>query len=311
MPADEFDTIERLFAPLTLGHPGAFGLTDDAAILAPRPGFDLVLTKDAIVEGVHFLPDDPPDLVARKLLRVNLSDLAAKGAEPVGYLLACAWSARDDWERRAAFAQGLAEDGRVFNLPLLGGDTVSTPGPASFSATLIGEVPSGAMVRRSGAREGDLLLVSGPIGDGMLGLAAARGQLADEDGYLLSRYRLPMPRLDLALCVRERAHASADISDGLLADAGHIAKASGLRLELELDRTPLSAAGRAWFDSQPDAEAALLSLARGGDDYELAIAAPEPVAGFIPVGRFVIGEGVAAFYRGGRLAVDQLGWRHG
>lgn len=311
MPADEFDTIERLLAPLTLGHPGALGLADDAALLSPRPGSDLVLTKDAIVEGVHFLPDDPPDLVARKLIRVNLSDLAAKGAEPIGYLLACAWSPRDDRGRRAAFARGLAEDGRLYNLPLLGGDTVSTPGPASFSATVIGEVPPGAMVHRSGAREGDLLLVSGPIGDGVLGLAAARGEVVDKDGYLASRYRLPTPRLDLALRVRMRAHASADISDGLLADAGHLAKSSGLRVELELDRMPLSAAGRAWFDAQPDSKAAALALAGGGDDYELAIAAPGPVDSFIPVGRFVVGEGVGAFYRGERLAVDRLGWRHG
>ncbi|MDB5438698.1 MAG: thiL [Caulobacteraceae bacterium] len=310
MPADEFDTIARLFSPLTLGHPGALDLLDDAAFLSPKLGFDLVLTKDALVEGVHFLADDPPDLVARKLLRVNLSDLAAKGAEPFGYMLACAWSPRDDWERRAAFAQGLAQDGREFGLSLLGGDTVSTPGPATFSVTMLGYVPSGAMRRRAGAREGDLLLVSGPMGDGVLGLAAARGELADADGYLASRYRLPAPRLDLRSVVREQARASADISDGLLADAGHIARAAGLSVEIELDHLPLSAAGRAWLESQVDLSSALLSLAAGGDDYELAIAAPGEVEGFIPVGRFAAGRGVAAFYRGAALEVEKLGWRH-
>ncbi|WP_313576014.1 thiamine-phosphate kinase, partial [Brevundimonas sp.] len=154
--AGEFETIQRLLKPLA--HPEwARGLADDVAALPSRPGHDLILTKDAIIEGVHFLPDDPLDTVAQKLLRVNLSDLAAKGAEPFGYLLACHWSPRCGWPEREAFVAGLRRDQAIFDISLLGGDTVKTPGPASFSATLLGWAPSGAAVSRAGARPGDLV----------------------------------------------------------------------------------------------------------------------------------------------------------
>ena len=192
---DEFGEISRLFRPLTRGAPGAFDLSDDAAVVPQRPGFDLVITKDAIVEGVHFLAGEAPELVGRRLARVNLSDLAAKGAEPFAAFLAVAWPAHFTQADRAAFAAGLGADLGDVGASLLGGDTVATPGPFTASLTALGWVPAGRMVRRAGARAGDQLWVSGAIGDGWLGLQAARKQIADPDGYLEGRYRRPQPRL--------------------------------------------------------------------------------------------------------------------
>lgn len=317
MPADEFETIARLLRPLTRGAPEALELLDDAAVLSSRPGFDLVITKDAIVEGVHFLPGDPLDLVARKLLRVNLSDLAAKAAEPFGYLLAVAWPHGSDWPQRELFARGLAEDGQTFGLSLLGGDTVSTPGPLWASVTMLGWVPEGRMVKRSGAQPGDLVVVSGTIGDGMLGLAAAGGEI--DDPALAERYRLPQPRLEMREVLRAHANGAADVSDGLLADAGHIAKASGCAVRIELEKVPLSPSARRWLEARPDPEAALLSLAAGGDDYEIVCAvAPDKLEAFkaaapLPVtvvGGFAQGEGVAVSLHGKALRAGELGYRH-
>ena len=172
----EFETIKRLLAPLA--HPEwGRGLNDDVAVVPSRAGYDLVLTKDSIVEGVHFLAEDPMDTVAQKLLRVNLSDLAAKGAEPFGYLLACHWSERCGWPERKTFVEGLREDQAKFGVALLGGDTVLTPGPASFCITLLGWAAKGRIVGRAGARPGDLVFVTGAIGDGWLGLQAAQDKL--------------------------------------------------------------------------------------------------------------------------------------
>ena len=325
--ADEFETIARLLRPLTGGAPEALNLADDAAVIPSRPGFDLVVSKDALVCGVHFLPDDPLDLVARKLLRVNLSDLAAKAAEPYGYFLAVAWPENTGWPERERFAAGLAKDQDLFGLRLFGGDTVATPGPLTLSVTIIGWVPQGRMVRRSGAQPGDHLLVSGEIGDGVLGLRAAQGRLAAmspaEIEALADRYRLPRPRLGLRAALLGHARAAADVSDGLLADAGRVAEASGLGLDLALEQVPLSAAAAAWAELQSDRAAALAALAAGGDDYEIACAvAPEEASAFIEsaravgvpvarVGVFRQGRGVAASFEGRPLAVDRLGYRHG
>ncbi len=285
---DEFGQIARLFRPLTQGVAEAFDLLDDAAAIPSRPGYDLVITKDALVEGVHFLPWEGPDLIARKLLRVNLSDLAAKGAEPYGYFLAVAWSPGFDWPQRLAFAEGLKVDGEAYGIVLLGGDTVSTPGPLTLCVTMLGWVPAGRMVRRGGARLGDLVLVSGTIGDGGLGLMAARGETADPDGAMARRYRLPEPRLELRDRLRAHAHAAADVSDGLIADAGHIAQASGLGLRLDLDRLPLSPGAAGWLAGQADRAEGLRRLASFGDDYEIVCtAAPEVAAG---LGLTVVGE---------------------
>jgi len=307
---DEFEQIARLYRPLTRGAPEALELLDDAAVLAARPGMDLVLTKDAIVEGVHFLPGTPPGLIARKLLRVNLSDLAAKGAEPYGYLLAVAWPAAYGWPQRQAFAEGLKLDSDAYGLTLLGGDTTSTPGALTLSLTMLGWVPAGRMVRRAGARAGDLVMVSGTIGDGALGLAAARGEIADPDGFLAGRYHLPQPRVALREALHAHAHAACDVSDGLVADAGHIAEASGVGLRLDLERTPLSPPAQVWLAAQPDRRAALVRLATGGDDYEIACAAPGPVPGFTIVGEVVAAPGVEARVDGALVDAGPGGWRH-
>jgi len=319
----EFDWIEQLLRPLTRGAPGALGLQDDAALLRPEAGQDLVLTKDSMVAGVHFLPDDPLDGVARKLLAVNLSDLAAKGASPVGYLLSTSWPRSAPWTDRKLFALGLARAGQDWNLDLLGGDTVSTPGPLTLTATLLGQVPTGRMVLRSGAVPGDLLLVSGVIGDGWLGLKAAQGEIADPDGSLGRRYRCPTPRLELGPVLRQFAGAAADVSDGLLADSGRLAIASRCAVQVDLDQVPLSASGAGWLQAQPDAGSGRLALATGGDDYEIVCAVRpdrlEPMqqaaraAGLVltVIGRFEKGAGVSARFAGQPVRLGQLGWDHG
>jgi len=323
---DEFDQIAKLFRPLTFGAPEALDLMDDAAVIAGRPEFDLVITKDAMVEGVHFLADDPLDLTARKLLRVNLSDLAAKGATPYGYFLAIAWPPGADEAQRQLFADGLLQEQRDHGLSLLGGDTVSTPGPLTASITLLGWVEAGRMVKRSGARAGDIVLVSGVIGDGGLGLQAAQGQLnalgPEAVAYLADRYRLPSPRLALSAALRDHASAAADVSDGLLADAGHIGDASGLGLSLDLERLPISAAAAAWLAHQGDPIAAHTALATFGDDYEVVCtAAPEAVGVLLaaaagagvrltPIGEARAGRGVSARWRGVEIPVERTGWRH-
>ena len=310
---DEFGEIERLFRPLTRGAPGAFDLLDDAAVVPQRAGHDLVVTTDALVEGVHFPAGEAPDLVARKLLRVNLSDLAAKAAEPFACLLTVAWRRGFDVRQRERFALGLAADLEGFDLHLLGGDTVVTDGPFTLSLTAMGWTPEGRMVRRSGARPGDRVLVSGTIGDGALGLAAVRGELADPEGVLAWRYRLPEPRLEHREGLRAWATAAADVSDGLIADAGHIAKASGVRLALDLDRIPLSRPAATWLEAQPDVQEALIRLGTGGDDYEIVCTAPasrRKPAGFTDIGVVQAGEGVVVRAAGRPVDPGQGGWRH-
>lgn len=325
-PADkpalgEFGRIARFFAPLASGAPGALGLTDDAALVDCPPGERLVVTVDAMVEGVHFLADDPPELVARKLVRVNLSDLAAMAARPVGYFLTTALpkSRGDDW--LAGFAAGLAQDQAEFGITLLGGDSVSTPGPVSLTLTALGRVPAGAEVRRGGARPGDLVFVSGTIGDGALGLEAAQGKLDGvlepaDVAYLADRYRLPRPRVGLGPRLSGLASAMMDVSDGLVGDLGHICEVSGVAGVIEVGRVPLSSA------------AALLpnrleTILTGGDDYELlftvpperrdAVTAAADAAG-VPVttiGRIEAGQGVRVLDGEGReMALAGIGWRH-
>lgn len=309
---DEFGQIARLFRPLTRGAPAALDLLDDAAVIAQRPGFDLVVTKDALVAGVHFEPGEPPDRIARRLLRANLSDLAAKAAEPFGYFLMTAWSPDFDWPRRQAFAEGLREDGATYDVSLLGGDTVSTPGPLTVSMTLLGWVPVGGMIRRAGARVGDLVLVSGPIGDGWLDWGPGQGQL--DRRWLAEPFRLPNPRLDLRAALRANASAAADISDGLIADAGHVARASGVSLRLDLDRMPISGAAEAWLATQTDRAAGLAKLATGGDDYELLLTASPEAAerlGLPIIGEVLAGDGVEVRAGGQILETGAGGWRHG
>ena len=268
MPEGEFEFIARRLRPLATA-PGALDLIDDAALLDPTPDKQLVLAKDAMVAGVHFLEGDPPGQIAKKLLRVNLSDLAAMGAAPLGYLLALARSREiaDDW--LAEFCAGLAADNAAFGIGLLGGDTVSTPGPLTLSLTAVGEVPKGAALLRSGARAGDDIWVSGTLGDAALGLKVLQGELevaVDARAALIAHYRLPQPRLALGQALRGVAGAAIDISDGLVAYLGHILEASGVGAELRADQLPLSAAAR----DLPGARDAALA---GGDDYELLFTA--------------------------------------
>ncbi len=323
---DEFELIARYFAPLAAGSPGAFGLADDVAAVDVDPRDRLIVKADAIVGGVHFLATDPPDLVARKLLRVNLSDLAGKGARPLGYLLTCAFPREIDEPWLARFAEGLAADQQEFGLSLLGGDTTATPGPTTLSATLLGAAAGGRLPRRSDARDGDAVLVSGTLGDGALGLDAHRDGLPGLDpsgrGYLIDRYLLPRPRLGLggALVGSGIVHASMDISDGLLADLGHICRASRLGATFEWPRLPLSAPAMKLVGARPELRERIIA---GGDDYELllTVAATDVPAALslargeggvlTPIGRIGAGSGVRIIDEsGGEIAIARTGYRH-
>ncbi|MBP0445785.1 thiamine-phosphate kinase [Roseomonas sp. SSH11] len=316
----EFALIARHFRGLA--GEGALDLSDDAALLAPPPGRELVLAADAMVEGVHYLPDDPPETIGRKLLRVNLSDLAAMGAEPLAYLMTTALPRGTTAEWLEGFAAGLAADQREFGLQVLGGDTVSIPGPACLSLTILGTVPPGLALRRNGARAGDDLWVSGTIGDGALGLAVLQGRApADAAGHLARRYRLPEPRLALGRALRGLAHAAMDVSDGLAQDLGHLCRASNLGAMLELGSIPLSEPARGFI--QDDATW-LPRLATGGDDYELLFAAdPADAARILAaadaagtpvarIGRFTLGApGVTVLGPDGQaMALPRGGWSH-
>jgi thiamine-monophosphate kinase len=265
MPSGEDDLIAKYFRPLATDA-GALGLVDDAAVLAASSD-DLVLTTDAVVEGVHFLPDDPPKTIARKALRVNLSDLAAKGATPAGFLLTLALRSADP-AFLAPFAAALGEDAASYRCPLLGGDTVSTPGPLMISVTAFGRVPPGHMVRRDRLRAGDLIVVSGTIGDAALGLDVLQGRLGglapDHQAFLIDRYRQPQPRSALAVAVRDHAGAAMDVSDGLAGDLAKMCAASGVSATINAAAVPLSAAARAALG-----QAGLARLLSGGDDYEI------------------------------------------
>jgi thiamine-monophosphate kinase len=277
MTSGEDSLIARYFRPLA-ADPGAFGLGDDAAVLKAL-GDDIVVTTDAIVEGVHFLSGDPADTIARKALRVNLSDLAAKGATPAGFVLTLALRSVDDaW--LALFARGLGGDIGQFGCPLLGGDTVSTPGPLMISITAFGRVPAGKMVRRSGAKPGDRVVVTGTIGDAALGLDILQGgavatALADDVAarqMLVGRYRVPQPRNALANVVRDHANAAMDVSDGLAGDLAKLCAASGVSAAIDAQSIPWSAAAAALLARGTVGVEAAVS---GGDDYEILCTIPE------------------------------------
>ena len=272
----EFDLIARYFAPLAAKAPGALGLKDDAATFQPPAGMELVFTTDALTADLHFLRSDPPDLIARKMLRQNLSDLAGKGAKPLGYLMTTALDDGVDEAWIAKFAEGLAQDQAEFDIALWGGDTTKTPGPLALTATLIGAVPTGRALRRDGARPGDRILVTGTIGDGFFGLAAHRGELDLEQParrFLSQRYVLPQPRVALGRMLAEQglAHAGMDISDGLAADLGHMCAASNCGAEVAVASVPLSDAVADLVAGEPGL---ITSAITGGDDYELLLAVP-------------------------------------
>jgi thiamine-monophosphate kinase len=325
-PSGEDSLIARYFKPLAT-DPGAFGLGDDAAILQAS-GDDIVVTTDAIVEGVHFLPDDPADTIARKALRVNLSDLAAKGATPAGFVLTLALRAADEaWLE--PFARALGEDAAQFGCPLLGGDTVSTPGPLMISITAFGRVPAGKMVHRSGAKPGDRVVVTGTIGDAALGLdilkgGTVAGALAADVAartMLVERYRIPQPRNALANAVRDHASAAMDVSDGLAGDLAKLCEASGVSAVIDAQSVPLSAAVATLLSRHIAGMEAIVS---GGDDYEILCAIPENrfepfaqaagLAGVVvtPIGTIIAGSSVPRFLdgQGSEIALPRLSYSH-
>ena len=306
--SSEDSLIARYFAPLA--GEGGLGLRDDAACISPKSGHDLVLTADALVETVHFLPGDPPGSVARKTLGVNVSDLAAKGADPAGFLLSLAlpegWT--ENW--LSGFAAGLGEAAHDFSCPLLGGDTVRAKGALTLSVTAVGQVPAGRMVRRTTAREGDVICVTGTIGDAALGLrlrsapAWAASLSSEETAFLADRYLHPQPRHRLATALRTHARAAMDVSDGLAGDLAKMMRASGVTAEVEIDRVPLSPATRTGVQADPG----LIDLAlTGGDDYEILCTLPEKsLDSFLKeadsvgvalsvIGRVVAGESLPVF----------------
>jgi thiamine-monophosphate kinase len=326
-PASGEDSlIARYFKPIATDA-GAFALNDDAAVLKAQ-GADIVVTTDAIVEGVHFLPGDPPDTIARKALRVNLSDLAAKGATPAGFVLTLALrSAEDAWLK--PFAAALGEDAKSYVCPLIGGDTVSTPGPLTISVTAFGRVPAGKMVHRSGARPGDRVVVTGTIGDAALGLDILKGgavatALAGDEAarqMLVGRYRVPQPRNALAAAIRAHASAAMDVSDGLAGDLTKLCAASGVSAAIHTPGIPLSRAAAALVANRT---VGIDTLIAGGDDYEILCAVPEAdceafaldarKAGVTvtPIGAVIAGSAIPSFLdeRGRELALKRRSWSH-
>jgi thiamine-monophosphate kinase len=292
--------ISRYFRPLAK-HSGALALMDDAAAVTPPAGCDLVLTTDGIIGGVHFFPDDPPDLIAKKALRVNLSDLAAKAARPLGFLLTLALPQElgDAW--LAPFARGLGEDAELFGCPLFGGDTDRTPGPVTISIAMFGSVQHGKMLRRAGAQAGDRIVVTGTIGDAALGLALRRdatlesewGLDAQQGDMLRGRYLVPQPRIGVAGVFGRYASAAMDVSDGLAGDLAKLCRASRVDAEVHAAQLPLSPAAH----SALAGGAALIEVVlTGGDDYE--ILATVPAANL---------EGLRTEARGRGVAVTDIG----
>ena len=283
-------------------HPGARGLTDDVAVVA-----GLVVTTDTLVEGVHFLPTDPPGDVAWKLLAQNLSDLAGKGAVPEGVLLNHPLG-EDGWDR--AFLAGFGAALAAFDCRLVGGDTVTLPAGAPRVLTVTALGRDAAAPPRGGGRAGDGLWVTGTIGDAGLGLAIARGERGPAE--LLAAYRRPLPRLAEGRALAPLVHAMCDVSDGLLIDAGRIAAASGLGAVIDLAAIPLSPAHRAVAG---DDLAARLAAAIAGDDYQLLFAAAPDFAPPVPatrVGRLVVGAGLTLRHGGEAVPLPaRLGFEHG
>jgi len=323
MGLGEFERIDRYFRPLARGTKGALGLADDAALLDPGEGRDLVVTTDAVVETVHYLPDEDPARVAKKLLRSNLSDLAAKGAVPLAYTLTLALPAQPDESWIERFVEGLAADQALYGVGLLGGDSVRTPGTAVLSVTAFGTVPQGAMLRRSGARPGDDLYVSGTLGDAALGLRAILGQLpalpGDAAEALAQRHRVPEPRVALGCALVGLAHAAMDVSDGLPGDLPHLCDASGVAAEVALERLPLSRAAGAAIALDPSLREVAWA---GGEDYELLFTAPASTRTAVEtaaaatatpvtrIGRISAGQGVRLLDAAGRPVESLKGWRH-
>ncbi len=310
---DEFALIKKCFAPLAKDFPGSLNLTDDAAVFAVPAGQELVVTKDAIVEGVHFLGHEEPGLIARKLMRVNLSDLAAMGATPLCYFLAVMLPKTTGIEWLQRFAAGLTADQQEFAIHLAGGDTTATPGPLCLSLTALGTVPEGKALKRSGAKVGDLVYVSGTLGDAALGLKLLQGNPSPRrgEGKLVDRYLLPQPRIALGQQLRGLASACIDVSDGLVQDLGHICETSGTGADIERDKIPLSETAAQMIKDNPALWDAVLA---GGDDYELLFTLPpgkEALPGCMRIGIMTEGRDVRVLDESGKLVtMGKKGFRH-
>lgn len=320
--------IQEFLAPLAAAYPGAFGLKDDCAVITPSPGHELVVKTDPVAEGVHFLIDDPPEDIGWKSLAVNVSDLAAKAAIPRAYLMALSFPEAPTRAWMQRFAQGLREAQTVFGMHLIGGDTDRRPGPMTVSITVFGEAPTDKMVRRATATAGDIICVSGSLGDAALGLRllqdpalAARLRLdAPEATCLISRYRRPRPALVLRDALRQHARAAMDLSDGLAKDLGRMCRTSGVGARVEAMAIPVSPAARNAFDADPNLFPVCISA---GDDYEVLCAVPpgelEPMQHHAAaagcqvhaIGAFVAGTDVAIWNRDGtRMELPSRGWDH-
>ncbi len=324
----EAELIQTFLAPLAGGFAGAFGLTDDCALLPVPAGEELVLTTDAVAAGVHFLEDDTPEDIAWKALAINISDLAAKGARPICYLMSLSFPEPPERGWLADFARGLREAQNAFSISLAGGDTDRRPGPLSVSIVAIGSVPKGRMVRRGTAKPGDKLFVSGTLGDAALGLrlrrqsglAGAWGLGDDQASDMDLRYRRPQPRVQLRDAVLGSASAAMDLSDGLAKDLGRLCKASGTGARVSTSLLPLSDAVAAAVRAVPSLMTDVLT---GGDDFEVlaavagglsqsyAVAAKAAGIPVAEIGEITAGPEVCfedAF--GNPIVLDRSGWDH-
>jgi thiamine-monophosphate kinase len=322
------EAIIRLLAPLARGAPGAFGLQDDCALITLAPGTELVLKTDPVAEGVHFLAADAPEDIAWKALAVNVSDLAAKAARPLGYLMALSFPQSPTVAWLTRFAAGLQVAQTSFGCHLLGGDTDRRPGPLTISISILGEVAAGRMVRRATARPAEALFVSGSLGDAALGLAlrkdpalAGRWRLSPAEAeHLQNRYLRPQPRLALGPALREHASAAMDVSDGLAKDLARMCKASGCAARVRFADVPLSPAAAKALAADP---ALAERIVAGGDDYEVLAAVSVAEAGAFQtmagqagigvtrIGTTLAGSGIVIEGRDGQpLALDRPGWDH-
>ncbi|MFP4518292.1 MAG: thiamine-phosphate kinase [Oceanicaulis sp.] len=322
----EFDFIAQALAPLTGGYEGAYGLKDDGAVMAPPAGSAFAVTSDTLVEGVHFPDGEDPAKAAWKALAANVSDLVAMAAAPHAYLLNIVWPEGGPADRGEAFVEGLRKAQDRFGLRLAGGDTTRARGPWMISITAFGHVGEAGTPRRGGAKAGDLLVVTNTIGDAWLGLQQHLGAVRFDDAgharFVDEAFRRPKPPVEAVSLLRGAANAAIDVSDGLLADIGHLVSASGLTGEVDLGAMPVSAAARAWLGAQPDEAKARLDLATGGDDYQLVAAMPEAAASRFSgaltelgqpariIGRLSKGEGVSVSFNGRRIESERLGFTH-
>lgn len=318
---NEFEMIQKYFLPLTMGRREAGQLSDDAAVIGVPDGYDLVVSSDTLNGGTHFLKKEAPANIAHKVLRVNLSDMAAMGAKPHSYQLNLAFSNMpdEDWVRE--FSAALLEDNEEFGVFCSGGDTTVAEGPLLISMTITGLVPKGKAVRRSTAQEGDLVVLSGPIGRAAVGVKVLLDTLTIENpASFLEACHKPQPRTPISEEICQYARAAVDVSDGLIADLGHVCKASGVAAKLNLADIPLHKDTRALLDAQVVTAESLLT---GGDDYEICMAvAPENFEAFAAaakekgvelavIGAFTKGKGVEVVdERGEAMNFKRAGWTH-